>query len=118
MSDATRAADAAAIEALLPSAESRQAMHARAVSLMIRNAMLEAIDRERERAAVSKKDLAERAGLDYAAVRRLLTTNDSNPTLGTVAQLLAASRIRLQLVTEAGDVIDVPERDTLDQLPA
>lgn len=104
----SRSADDAALDALLD-ADARTALEARTVALMIRNAMLRAIETERERAGVSKKQLAKVTDLDYAAVRRLLTAEDANPTLDTVARLLAATHIRMQLVTETGDIVAIPD---------
>ncbi len=99
--------DEAALEALLPDAASRKAVDARATALMIRNALLQAIDNTRSASGISKKDLAQATELDYASLRRLLTSDNPNPTLDTLARLLAGTHLRLQLVTEGGEIISV-----------
>lgn len=109
----TRSADDVALEALLD-ADARAALEARTVALTIRNAMLRAIEVQRERSGLSKKQLAKATSLDYAALRRLLTADDANPTLDTVARLLAATHIRMQLVTEDGEVVAIPDGSESD----
>ena len=58
---------------------------------------LQAVDAERERAGLSKKELAERAGLSAVVVRRLLTAEESNPTFKTILHLCAALDLEIQL---------------------
>lgn len=109
-----RTSDDAAKAVLFPSQEEREALELRTAALLIRNAMLRAIENERARAGTSKRSLAEVAQVDYAALRRLMTTEGANPTLDTVARLLAATHMRIQLVSERGDVIEIPdEQDAL-----
>lgn len=52
--------------------------------------LLQLIDAERERAGLTKAELAERVGATPSAVRRLLTAEDSNPTLRTLLGLFDA----------------------------
>jgi DNA-binding phage protein len=52
---------------------------------------------------ISKAELAQRAGLNEAAVRRLLTAEDQNPTLETVLRLLAVLGIDLEAVLPSGE---------------
>ena len=59
--------------------------------------LLETIDRQRQAAGLSKAELARRAGIEPAAVRRLLGSGSSNPTLRTVLELLDALGIDIQL---------------------
>jgi len=53
------------------------------------------IDERRRKAGLSKAALARRAGMRDAAVRRLFTASDTNPTLRTAATLAAALGLRL-----------------------
>ncbi|HEV7384426.1 MAG TPA: helix-turn-helix transcriptional regulator [Phenylobacterium sp.] len=67
----------------------------------VRIATIDAIinDLEQARAAahISKAALARSAGMDSAAVRRLLSALVVNPTLGTVAEIAAPLGLRLTL---------------------
>jgi len=56
------------------------------------------IDARRQTAGVSKAELARRAGMNPAALRRLLTSGAGNPTLSTVIGLMDALGMRLQVV--------------------
>jgi ribosome-binding protein aMBF1 (putative translation factor) len=58
---------------------------------------LMAIDEERRRLGISKAKLARRIGADPSVVRRLFTSEDSNPTLRTVVEMLSALDIDVQL---------------------
>jgi transcriptional regulator with XRE-family HTH domain len=51
---------------------------------------LETIDAKREQAGLSKAALAECAGINPASIRRLFTSDESNPTLLTVLELMDA----------------------------
>ena len=108
MSTNHQTSDEAALSLLFADQGQREELAIRTAALLIRNAMLRAIDSERKRAGRSKRSLADDAQVDYAALRRLLTTEGANPTLDTVAKLLAATRMRIQLVSERGDVIQIP----------
>ncbi len=52
--------------------------------------LLQAIDDARAQLQVSKEELARRMGRQREAVSRVLTTDEANPTLDTIAELLAA----------------------------
>jgi DNA-binding phage protein len=56
------------------------------------------IDQRRREAGISKAELARRAGMNPAALRRLLTSGAGNPTLLTVLGLMAALDIQFRLV--------------------
>ncbi|MBI4320413.1 MAG: helix-turn-helix transcriptional regulator [Chloroflexi bacterium] len=60
--------------------------------------MLREIDKERERAGLTKADLARRIGTDPAAVRRLFSARTSNPTLATVLGMADALGMRVEVV--------------------
>ncbi len=49
--------------------------------------VLQTIDAARERVGMTKAELAERAGTNPAAMRRLLTSGSSNPTLRTLIEV-------------------------------
>lgn len=53
-------------------------------------AVLQELDAQRDRAGLTKAELAERAGIDPSVVRRLFTSSHSNPTLHTVLAVAAA----------------------------
>ena len=52
--------------------------------------ILQQIDEERERRGMTKADLAHRIGATPSVVRRLFSSETSNPTLGTVVAMLDA----------------------------
>lgn len=65
--------------------------------------ILQEIDRERERQGLTKQELAKRAGLQPAAVRRVFS-GQSNPTLSTLSALTTALRCDVNIQTIAGTV--------------
>ncbi len=54
------------------------------------DAVMRALDARREELSISKADLARRAGIKPAAVRRLFSTELHNPTLATIIALADA----------------------------
>lgn len=56
-------------------------------SVLMTRQLLQLIDAEREKAGLTKADLAERVGTSPSVVRRLLTSEASNPTLRTVLDM-------------------------------
>jgi len=54
------------------------------------DAIVNALDEIREQQGMSKAELARAIERDPAAVRRLLTTGQANPSLGMVAEMAAA----------------------------
>lgn len=64
--------------------------------VMIRTFLM-AIDAERQRAGLSKSELARKIGMDESVVRRLLSKEGSNPTLRTVLEMLSALNIEVEL---------------------
>lgn len=87
-------ADQAALAALVPEEEREE--YARGVEILLaHNRYLEAIETERKAQKLSKKAVADRAGLDYASVRRLLTSDTANPTQETILRLFSALGIRV-----------------------
>lgn len=57
--------------------------------------LLHAIDARREEVGLTKAALAQRVGVPPSAVRRMLTSRASNPTLTTVAELLEVLGLEL-----------------------
>lgn len=95
-----------ALAALL--SESEREDYERAVKVLLaRNALLEIIEREREEQHVSKTALADRAGLDRASVRRMLTSETANPTAETALRLFAALKIKVEAVLPSGDRVSI-----------
>jgi DNA-binding phage protein len=93
-----------ALAALVPDDERTE--FERGVEVLVaRNRALEVLERERRAQKVSKKDLALRAGLDYASVRRLLTADTANPTTETMLRLFSALHIHVQAKLPSGRVV-------------
>jgi ribosome-binding protein aMBF1 (putative translation factor) len=61
------------------------------------------IDTERERAGISKAELARRIGTSPSVVRRLFTSQASNPTLRTVIDMLDVLGVDLELRSTGTD---------------
>jgi DNA-binding phage protein len=59
--------------------------------------MIRLIDAERVDLGMSKADLARKVSTTPAAMRRLLTSGEANPTITTVLDVLAAVGLRLTL---------------------
>jgi ribosome-binding protein aMBF1 (putative translation factor) len=59
--------------------------------------VLQRIQREREKAGLSKADLARRIGANPAAIRRMFTSGSSNPTLKTILELADALDLEIEL---------------------
>jgi ribosome-binding protein aMBF1 (putative translation factor) len=57
--------------------------------------MLQVLDAERERAGLSKSELARRIGASPASLRRLFTSPTANPTLRTIVDLFDALGIEM-----------------------
>jgi ribosome-binding protein aMBF1 (putative translation factor) len=65
--------------------------------VLITRQILQQIDAERERRGMTKADLAERIGATPSVVRRLFSSESSNPTLGTVLAMLDALDLGMQV---------------------
>jgi ribosome-binding protein aMBF1 (putative translation factor) len=59
--------------------------------------MLQIVDAERERAGLSKSELARRIGTSPATLRRLLTSPTANPTLKTLFDLFDALDVEVEV---------------------
>jgi transcriptional regulator with XRE-family HTH domain len=57
--------------------------------------VVNAIDDAREAAGLSKAELARAIQKEPATIRRLLSSDNSNPTLGTLAEVAAALGLRI-----------------------
>lgn len=71
-----------------PSARERYERTRQSVAMM--RQVLQVVDAERERAGLTKADLAHRVGVDPSAIRRMFTSDASNPTLRTILEVLDA----------------------------
>ena len=71
--------------------------------------LMRALDRAREQGGLSKADLARKMEIQPEAVRRLLTTDEPNPTLGTVIKMARSMGYSLALVpSKAARTRDLP----------
>jgi transcriptional regulator with XRE-family HTH domain len=102
----------AALDALIP--EDRRDEYKRRVEMLVaRNQLIDVIETCRKKEGASKRVLAERAGLDRASVRRMLTAETANPTAETTFRLFSALGIRLEAVLPGGErvrIVDAPRR--------
>lgn len=96
----------AALAALIP-AERRAEFDAGVTALAGRNRSLQIIEAERKAQKMSKKEMARRAGLDAASVRRLLTTEGANPTQETSLRLFSALGIHLRAELPSGKSVAI-----------
>lgn len=64
--------------------------------------LIRALDAAREKAGLTKTDLAKLVGMKPEVVRRLFTTDEPNPTLDTVVKLVNALNCSLDLVPRTG----------------
>ncbi len=101
-----QSAHQSAVNALLSEAE--RAEHARRVeALRSRNAMLTVLERTREQQGITKRALADRAGLEASSVRRLLTSRTANPTTDNAFRLMAAMGISLEATLPTGERVQL-----------
>jgi ribosome-binding protein aMBF1 (putative translation factor) len=104
-----------AVNALL--SKSERAEHDRRVqALLSRNALLTVLEATREQQGMTKRELADRAGLDASSVRRLLTSETANPTTENAFRLMAAMGISLDATLPTGERVKLVGIDT--QAPA
>jgi DNA-binding phage protein len=96
----------AALASLIPG-EDRDDYERRVKALVARNKLLSTLESVREAEKLSKKDLADRAGLDAASVRRMLTAETANPTTENAFLLLSAMGIKLEAVLPSGNRVDI-----------
>ena len=101
-----KTAHQAAINALL--SEDERAEHAlRVQALQARNAMLTVLETTREAQGMTKRALADRAGLEASSVRRLLTSATANPTTDNAFRLMAAMGIALEAKLPSGETVEL-----------
>jgi DNA-binding phage protein len=96
----------AALGVLIPP-EAKGIYDHRVKALVARNKLLTTLESVRESEKISKKTLAERAGLDASSVRRLLTAETANPTTENAFLLLDAMGIKLEAVLPSGNRISL-----------
>lgn len=94
----------AALAALVP-ADEREAFDRGVEALVARNRALEIIETERKAQNINKRLLADRAGLDYGSVRKLLTADTANPTAETILRLFSALRIHVSAELPSGETV-------------
>lgn len=96
----------AALSRLIPAGE-KAAYDRRVEALVARNQLISTLDAVREEEKLSKKELADRAGLDASSVRRLLTAETANPTTENAFLLLSAMGIKLEAVLPSGSRVSI-----------
>lgn len=101
-----RTAHDAALAGLIPGDE-RADYDRRVKALVARNKLLTTLESVRESEEISKKDLADRAGLDASSVRRMLTAETANPTTENAFLLLDAMGIKLEAVLPSGGRVEI-----------
>jgi transcriptional regulator with XRE-family HTH domain len=107
-----QSAHRAAVNALL-SGHERFEYAQRVQALRARNALLKVLESAREQHGITKRALAERAGLDASSVRRLLTSQTANPTTDNAFRLMAAMGISLEATLPTGERVQlVPDTST------
>ncbi len=79
----------------------------RVKALLAKNALLEALEQTREEVRLTKKALADRAGLEPSAVRKLLTSQTANPTTENVFRLMSALGMTVVAKTASGKTISL-----------
>lgn len=82
---------------LLQNAEAREEYERTLHRLLAFRQILQRVECERERAGLSKAELAHRIGMNPSAVRRLLTAETSNPTFKTMLGLFDALGLEMSL---------------------
>jgi plasmid maintenance system antidote protein VapI len=92
----------AALDALLSPLE-RETHDRRVEALLARNKMLQALEAGRREAALNKTRLAELAGLDASAVRRMLTAQTANPTTDNAFRLFRAMGAQVDVTLPSGE---------------
>jgi DNA-binding phage protein len=108
-----KSAHQSAVNALL--SEPERAEHARRVeALRARNALLTVLESTREQQGMTKRALAERAGLEASSVRRLLTSQTANPTTDNAFRLMAAMGISLEATLPTGEHVQLVGPGTQD----
>lgn len=96
----------AALARLIPS-DVKADYDRRVRALIARNKLLTTLESVREAEKLSKKDLADRAGLDASSVRRMLTAETANPTTENAFLLLSAMGIKLEAILPSGDRVAI-----------
>lgn len=91
----------AALSRLIPGSEKAN-YDRRVKALVARNTLLNMLESAREEGQLSKKELADRAGLDASSVRRMLTAETANPTTENAFLLLNAMDIKLEAILPSG----------------
>ena len=84
-------------EQTLSTPEGRERYDRTRESVIAIRRMLQMIDSERERAGLTKSELARRIGASPASLRRLFTSPSANPTLKTVIDLFDALDVEIEL---------------------
>lgn len=95
-----------ALATLIPDDE-KAGYDRRVKALVARNRLLSTLESVRAAEKLSKKDLADRAGLDASSVRRMLTAKTANPTTENAFLLLSAMGIKLEAVLPSGSRVDI-----------
>ena len=83
---------------LLADPEAKAAYEAELAHIRAVDRIVNALDAARVDLGVSKAEVARKLSMDPSALRRLLTSDDANPTLRTVAAIADAVGLQIKLV--------------------
>ncbi len=84
-------------EQLLDDAEAREEYERTFHSTVVFREILQLVEAEREKAGLSKAELAHRIGVNPASIRRLLTSESGNPTFKTMLGVFDALGLAFSL---------------------
>jgi DNA-binding phage protein len=109
----TKTAHEAVLNALIPEIE-REQFDNRVDALIARNReararVISLISEALVARGMSKRELAQRTGLNESAVRRLLTAEDANPTLDTVVRFVHVLGIDIVAALPSGEQVQLVE---------
>src|SRR6202161_4225366 len=102
-----QSAHQSAVNALLSEPERVEHARRRVQAQRSRNALLTVLETTRERQGMTKRALADRAGLEASSVRRLLTSETANPTTENAFRLMAAMGISLEATLPTGERVQL-----------
>ena len=111
-------ADSLAMAGLFAGEGELEEMLLHAFEIHVRRVLVQAIDSRREDLEMNKREFAAMGGLEYAHVRRLLTMDEPNPRVSTLARALYAAKLSLTVTDEDGrELVKVNPGDSIP-LPA
>ena len=96
----------AALASLL-TPEERADYRRRRQALLSRQRSLEVLEIARTQGNLTKKALADKAGLDPSSVRRVLTAEAANPTAENMFLLMGAAGVKVEAVLPSGKRVSI-----------